>query len=183
MSAGRLFEAPAAGFDAPFEMLDACHDRVRRMLALLQRLQAHLAAHGADEQARQAARDVMRYFDLAAPAHHEDEERHVFPALLQADPTRWAPLVARLREDHAEMAAEWPRSREALAAVEAGHWDPATQAQALSWARFAALYAGHLVTEDDAVFPAAMALMDAPELAAMGAEMAGRRGVGRPPPN
>ena len=27
--------APGAGFEAPFEMLDACHERVHRMLALL----------------------------------------------------------------------------------------------------------------------------------------------------
>ena len=180
MSTGGLFDSPAAGFDAPFDLLDACHGRVRRMLALLQRLQAHLAAQGADEQASHAARDVRRYFDLAAPAHHEDEERHVFPALLHADPARWGPVVARLREDHAQMADEWQRSREALAGVAAGRWDPATQTQALSWARFAALYAGHLVTEDDAVFPAAIALLDPPALAAMGAEMAGRRGVGDP---
>ena len=32
--------APAAGFDAPFALLDACHERVRRSLALLERLGA-----------------------------------------------------------------------------------------------------------------------------------------------
>ena len=29
--------SPGAGFDQPFEMLDACHDRVRRSLDLLRR--------------------------------------------------------------------------------------------------------------------------------------------------
>ena len=80
-----LHVGPAAGFDQPFEMLAACHERAARMLDLLARLLPHLASQGCDEQARQAARDVMRYFDLAGPAHHEDEERHVFP-LLQASP-------------------------------------------------------------------------------------------------
>jgi hypothetical protein len=50
-------QAPAAGFDEPFAMLGACHERVRRSLALLQRLVEHAAAHGADAQARDAARD------------------------------------------------------------------------------------------------------------------------------
>ena len=71
----------AAGFEQPFEMLSACHDRVRRSLALLGRLCEHVEVHGTDAQACQAAADVLRYFSLAAPAHHEDEERHVVPAL------------------------------------------------------------------------------------------------------
>ena len=77
-----LHSAPAVGFEQPFEMLEACHDRVRRSLDLLARLIVHVDRHGHDTQSRSAARDVLRYFDLAAPHHHEDEERHVFPRLL-----------------------------------------------------------------------------------------------------
>ncbi|RYF75253.1 MAG: hemerythrin domain-containing protein, partial [Comamonadaceae bacterium] len=73
------FNAPGVGFEQPFAMLEACHERVQRTLALLGRLRGHVQAHGADEPARQAARDVLRYFDIAAPLHHEDEELHVFP--------------------------------------------------------------------------------------------------------
>ena len=51
---------PSASFEQPFEMLEACHERVHRMLGLLARLREHMCTHGADEQARQAARDVMR---------------------------------------------------------------------------------------------------------------------------
>lgn len=76
--------APGAGYEAPFEMLDACHERVGRMLRLLHKLRAHLQASGWDAQAAEAARDVLRYFNEAAPRHHEDEERHVFPAVLAA---------------------------------------------------------------------------------------------------
>ena len=77
-----LMAAPAAGFEEPFGMLAACHERMQRMLALLARLRTHVASHGPDAQAQQAARDVMRYFDQAAPQHHRDEELHVFPPLL-----------------------------------------------------------------------------------------------------
>ncbi|RZJ07918.1 MAG: hemerythrin domain-containing protein, partial [Rubrivivax sp.] len=35
-----LHAGPAVGFDQPFEMLAACHDRVRRSLDLLERLHA-----------------------------------------------------------------------------------------------------------------------------------------------
>lgn len=169
-----LLPTPGAGFDQPFEMLTACHERVQRTLSLLQRLQAHLAGAGADAQAQQAARDVMRYFDIAAPAHHEDEERHVFPALLAADPARHGALVARLQEDHARMAALWPAVRAGLDTVAEGRW---TGAECALWADFAALYAGHIPAEEEAAYPAARALLDAPAQDTMGAEMARRRGL------
>ena len=77
--------APAVGPEAPFEMLEACHERMQRSLQLLQKLQDHLARHGHDASAVQAAQDVLRYFNLAAPLHHQDEELHVFPPLLALD--------------------------------------------------------------------------------------------------
>ena len=68
------FGAPAVGFDTPFEMLEACHERVQRTLALQERLCEHLQAKGCDASAQNAAHDVLRYFDIAAPLHHEDAE-------------------------------------------------------------------------------------------------------------
>ena len=41
------FLSPGAGFEAPFEMLAACHERVERMLTLLARLQQHLLSAAA----------------------------------------------------------------------------------------------------------------------------------------
>ena len=58
---GQPGQHPAGvGFEAPFEMLDACHERVERMLRLLGKIRDHVKSHGADTQARDAARDVMR---------------------------------------------------------------------------------------------------------------------------
>lgn len=166
--------APAAGFDEPFEMLAACHERVERMLGLLERLAAHVQQKGGDAEAAQAARDVMRYFDQAGPAHHEDEERHLFPALA-ADAARAAD-VRRLQDEHHAMVAQWAGVRADLVAVEGGA--PALPAGAdARWAAFAALYRGHIVLEDGTVYPAARARLDAAAQAAMGEEMARRRGV------
>ena len=47
--------APGSGFEQPFEMLDACHERVERMLRLLGKIREHVTTHGADEQARPRA--------------------------------------------------------------------------------------------------------------------------------
>lgn len=166
--------SPSAGFDEPFEMLAACHERVERMLTLLEKLQAHLAQHGTDAAAAQAARDVMRYFDQAGPAHHEDEERHVFPPLLQ-DPAL-ADAVRRLQAEHQQMEAQWPGVRADLVAVEGGCGALPASAAA-RWATYAALYRRHIVDEDGLVYPAARARIGTEAQAAMGKEMARRRGV------
>ena len=172
MPAVLLHRAPAAGFDQPFEMLAACHERVERMLGLLERLDAHLPAHGADHQAQEAARDVMRYFDQAAPQHHEDEERHVLPALRAAGQEA---LAERLRLDHLEMGAAWQALRAALARIGAGQWPAGTRLEPV--AAFAALYRAHVAREDGEAFPLAAARLHEAARRAMGEEMAARRGL------
>ncbi|WP_226464001.1 hemerythrin domain-containing protein [Hydrogenophaga taeniospiralis] len=168
----------AATFEQPFEMLTACHERVDRMLRLLDRLCQHLDAKGHDEQAAQAARDVMRYFDLAAPDHHEDEERHVFPRLLAGNDENVKTVVRRLQQDHRDMTVNWVEAREVLRRVCEGSvptWSALSETDRATLARFAGLYADHIRAEEDTVYPAASALIDAPELQRMGAEMAARR--------
>ncbi len=173
-----LHAGPAVGFDEPFEMLEACHERVQRSLALLAKLIAHVEAHGHDDKSRSAALDVLRYFDLAAPHHHEDEERHVFPRLLAAGDAAVVQAVQRLRDEHARMGELWARLRPALQA-----WSEATVAGAVpddfraDAQAFAALYAGHIPVEEGLVFPAARAGLGPDALRAMGEEMRGRRGA------
>lgn len=169
---------PGAGFDQPFEMLAACHERVVRTLDLLQRLQAHVAENGVDDSARQAARDVLRYFDVAAPLHHADEELHVFPPLLQpgVDAATQA-VVRQLQQDHRDMAACWAQAREPLQALADGELLIISIADRALWERFAALYAQHLIHEDQRVYPAAQALLADATQQAMGQEMAARRGA------
>ncbi|EHR69565.1 hemerythrin HHE cation binding domain-containing protein [Burkholderiales bacterium JOSHI_001] len=175
-----LHRAPSAGFEQPFEMLAACHERVDRMLRLLRRLRAHLLAVGWDDNARQAARDVMRYFDQAAPAHHEDEERHVFPALRAAG--LHGETVQRLQREHQEMAALWPAVRTLLLRVDLGPWTPVTPDEDGTLEQYAALYEWHMAAENELVFPAAAQQLDAAATAAMGEEMSRRRGVLPPIP-
>jgi len=45
----------------------------------------------------------MRYFDMAAPLHHEDEKLHVFPALLKWPDVALHQLVARLIAGHRQI--------------------------------------------------------------------------------
>lgn len=170
------FDSPAVGFEQPFEMLEACHDRVRRSLALLGKLVAYVATKGHDAQSRSAAADVLRYFDLAAPLHHLDEETHVFPLLLEQGDTTVREAVLALQEDHTAMRHLWLRLRRVLL-----DWRDAEAPAALTTAMradatsFSALYADHLKAEETLVFPQARSRLDATDLAAMGRQMQARR--------
>jgi len=174
------FHAPGAGFEAPFEMLATCHERVERLLALQSRLQQHLLEKGRDEAARQAARDVMRYFDLAAPLHHQDEELHVFPPLLAGPDPGLRAVVERLLQDHRAMEQAWPEARRVLESIahdpETG-WTPLTAVQTAALDGFAALYVRHLDDEDHLIYPAASAALADEALQAMSRDMMQRRGV------
>jgi hemerythrin-like domain-containing protein len=174
-----LLPGPAPGFEQPFEMLEACHERVARMLALLGRLREHMAEHGGDTSAREAARDVMRYFDQAAPQHHRDEELHVFPPLLAQGEPGTVAVVQRLQRDHLQMETRWQEARRVLAAIEAGTLETLSPQDAAALDAFAGLYDDHIESEERLAYPAAARLLDPPALAAMGEEMMRRRGVHR----
>ena len=174
----RRTELPASGFEAPFEMLAACHERVERMLNLLQRLQQHLATAGRDEQARQAARDIMRYFDLAAPNHHQDEELHLFPLLAASPDAALRELGLLLSAQHRQMELLWHDLRQLLTNVaEAVDWSPLASEQLALIAAFDALYREHLDLENQQAYPATEACITPAALQAMSADMMQRRGA------
>ena len=167
----------APGFEEPFDMLGACHERMGRMLALLGKLRSHMRASGADEQVRQAARDVMRYFDKAAPQHHRDEELHVFPVLLGLQDVELVRLVARLQQDHMKMESGWTAARSLLEEVENGSRSHFNEADDAVLDAFAGVYADHMQAEDQVAFPRASAAIEPDRLDAMSQDMMARRGV------
>lgn len=175
------FTTPAVGFDQPFEMLQACHERVQRSLRLLARLVSHLREQGCDAAARDAAADVLRYFDLAAPHHHEDEERHVFPPLLASGDAALVETVRRLQAEHAEMTRAWAAARPALQALATGARSSLDAEEESRLAYLGGLYAQHILTEETLAYPAAHRGLGAADLQRMGREMARRRGA--PPPS
>ncbi len=169
------FNTPAVGFEQPFAMLEACHERVERTLTLLARLRAYLSEQPADDAARQAARDVLRYFDMAAPLHHEDEELHVFPLLLARGAPSVVALVHQLQQDHVCMAADWAAARGALLAVSEGRAAGFSAQDEAQLDQFAQRYGQHIQAEEGTAYPSAQALLPQEELHSMGLEMAGRR--------
>lgn len=175
--------SPSAGFEEPFELLHACHERVQRTLQLLDRLQEYLLTHPVDNNARSAAADVLRYFDLAAPLHHQDEEMHVFPPLLANGDEAIREAVHRLQEDHRQMQGAWLPARKVLQSIAEGNaasWTPLRNAQTQALLAFSSLYAQHIETEEQVVYPQARRQLTHPALAAMRQDMMSRRGVTAP---
>lgn len=175
---------PQADHEHPFEWLRACHDRVERTLDLLQRLVAHVDGHGADTSAAQAAAQVQRYFDRAAPLHHEDEELHVFPRVRAMCDARLDALVQRLQADHAAMADDWAQLRPVLLRLQAAVGDAgwrwsSDDRECLT--RFVRRYESHIATEEGEVFVAAEHAMAAADRAVMSEDMMVRRAIGAPP--
>lgn len=76
-----LFEQNHASFDNPISMLYACHKKVKHFCQVLDKLPEYLKQNHLDEHAQQAIVQVCRYFNQAAPLHHQDEEEDFFPLL------------------------------------------------------------------------------------------------------
>lgn len=170
-----LFGEPGApSFDDPLGMLRACHGRIQRQLATLERLLAHLPEHGADRDAQAAARAILRYFDTAASNHHADEDASLFPRILARSPAA-RDIVAVLERDHqGPFVANWQRLRPLLAAIAAGQREtlPPDLVHDIR-----AAYDAHIALENDRLLPLCEDLLTPDELAAIGREMAARRGV------
>lgn len=169
-----LLGAAAPGFDRPLAVLEACHGRIARQCDTLDRLLAHLSAHGPDTQAQQAARAVLAYFDTAAVNHHDDEERNLFPLLEQVGAAGACDLVETLTLEHEELTLLWRPLRVELQQIEAG---AASTLDPVQVRRFNALNRAHLEFENTHVLPLAQQTLGAAEIERLGRAMAARRGV------
>ena len=172
------FSVPSAGFEAPLEMLSACHFRIERQCATLRRLVPHLATHGADTEARTAAANVMRYFDTSAKHHHADEEENLFPALIESmagsDPVCLRELTATLAAEHNELEVRWQNIRAVLERVVASD---NTVLEPTAVEALVDLYERHIEREEAELLPMAARLLSDEDLARVGRAMRERRGI------
>jgi hemerythrin-like domain-containing protein len=165
-------------FSKPLEALKACHARIRLECDRMSQLVEHMKANGCDEQARQTAAKLMRYFDTAARFHHEDEEEDLLPRMMAAATigrgSRLTRLVAEVANEHREMDRLWTELRAALQEISAGERFPLDP---LNVDRFSKLYASHIVSEEANVLPLAEMLLSRSDLDEIGSSMRQRRGI------
>ncbi len=162
-------------FSRPMAVLKACHERIRSQCDTLRRLVEHVEQHGCDDQARQTAANVIRYFDSAARIHHEDEEHDLLPRMMSAATlirgSSLTRMVADIATEHREMDRSWTELRSMLQEVMVNQ----ETVDSLQVDRFVKLYRAHLAMEESNVFPLAEMLLSRQDLADIGANMAQRR--------
>lgn len=162
----------SASFDDPMALLHACHGKVRHFAGLALRLAGHVASRGADADASAAAGNILRYFDIAAPLHHADEEEDLFPALRQLALPELDQAMAALEAEHVSLAVYWAAVRRWLQTLLDG--TPSAPPPELSL--FASSYPAHADHEEATVYGYASQL-DAATLNRLGRRMAERRGA------
>jgi hemerythrin-like domain-containing protein len=158
----------------PFEALDACHRDIEARLRQLSSLVEGLAS-GPDAPSRALAREICHFFSTVARQHHEDEERHVFPALLASQDPKTKQAALRLQQDHGWLEEDWLELEPQLDAVAAGMswYDFDTLREGVKV--FTALSRDHMALEESLAYPQARAAMNVLDQHAAGREMAARR--------
>jgi len=174
----QLHPDPAPDFDQPVAVLKHCHGRIRKQLSTLENLLTHLPQHGADEQARQAAQAVLKYFEKAAHLHHDDEEQDLIPMLRAVaqgeDAATLQALAPTILQDHKDMDAMWQDLHEQLTAIADGS---GTQLSASTVQRFSQRYLSHMEREESTMAPMAVRLFSPEQMAQLGQAMRQRRDI------
>ena len=160
------------GNEQELDALDSCHREVLVTLRDLTRLIEHLDDNGPDEAAGRMARDIVRFFSQAARAHHADEERLIFPGLLQSADTELVQHVQRLQQDHGWLEEDWLTLSPQLDAVAQGYSWYDIDALRHGTEVFIALYKDHIDLEESLIYPEARRQMA--ERAGAGSERARR---------
>ncbi len=138
-----------------FDALDACHQQTLVHLHALAELIAHVQAHGFDAHARKEAKAVETFFSHTSRKHHADEERSVFPPLLDSPDPMLVQAVRTLQQDHGWIEENWIILSPQLSAIaEGSSWLDADEFQHTA-AVFLALCTEHIELEESLIYPEA----------------------------
>lgn len=159
----------------PFDVLDACHTQMVTALQQLGDLLEHVKAHGVDGKAQQMARAVFLFFMNTAREHHLDEERHIFPALINSGDDELVQHTLRLQQDHGWIEEDWLELAPQIESIAAGYNWYNIEQLSLAIPVFQALYTDHMALEESLIYPEAKARIAEWDLQGMGREMAQRR--------
>lgn len=169
-----------SGFDDPLGMLQDCHRRIERFLAILCDLAERAHARALTSEEASAIRAALAYFREGGRRHTADEEESLFPRMRTLAPPATLDPLDHLEDDHREadqlhddidrLYSDW---------LSAGALDPTRQKSMLQKTqRLRALYADHIHREEATIFPAAARILDRDSIAAIGSEFRARRNVG-----
>ena len=161
------------GFDEPLALLRACHKNILDHCDRLENLITHIDTQGIDDEARKAARNIVRYFSTSALLHHRDEEEDLFPRLNRQS-IRIAELIRDLKQEHIKLDQLWEIIIPELKKLPDDNFsDNFLQASS----EFCALSRQHVNRENMEFLPLVANSLSELELTDIGECMAARRGV------
>jgi hemerythrin-like domain-containing protein len=170
--------APAPA--AIFEFLDATHREIQIQLRQLHALVDAIEEKGLDATTRDQARRVLSYFNGEARQHHLDEEKHIFPALLNSQDPQVVQAAEHLTQDHGWLEENWLQIEPSLEAATHGNQWFDTQELRHALEVFEALYTDHILIEESLAYPEARKRLQENTTVGMGREMAQRRSLKLP---
>jgi hemerythrin-like domain-containing protein len=174
-SAQTLATQPLNARDDGFVALDACHRKTLEVVGALEALAAAIERNEDTPALRQRAADIAGFLSSTARTHHEDEERHVFPALRGSADPAVVHAVLRLTQDHGWLEEDWLQLEPHVQAFALGYSSCDPAALTFGVPVFAALYRDHIELEESLIYPEARARMKPGARREMGREMAARR--------
>ncbi|MCB2001044.1 MAG: hemerythrin domain-containing protein [Burkholderiaceae bacterium] len=112
-----------ASQDAPIANFSQCHVGIIGHLDALGELPALMEPA---QRARKVAADMLAFFDAVILEHHGEEERELFPAVLQSaakgrEHEQVRTMVERLTTEHRQIEAWWSRIKPQLRQIAKGH--------------------------------------------------------------
>lgn len=160
--------------EQPLEHLVSCHRRILHRLETLERIGGALASDPGS--ALPALRNTLRFFDVTARLHTEDEEQSVFPRLRGRLSPEDLAYVDSLESQHREKEAVYAELKDLAAELDS----EVTAARVARYheltGRLCALYRTHIASEDDVLVRLGRGVLEPDELVAIREEMGARRG-------
>jgi hemerythrin-like domain-containing protein len=160
------------GFDDPLALLRACHKKIIAHCDMLDDLLTYITEHGIDDEARNSARGIERYFSTSAVLHHRDEEDDLFPRLNRQS-IRIAELIQELKKEHTRLDQLWGTIAPQLKRLPDSFTDDFLEAAG----DFCTLSRQHVNRENMEFLPLAASSLSQLYLGDIGESMARRRGV------
>jgi hemerythrin-like domain-containing protein len=163
--------------DRPLDHLVACHRRIEDRLATLERLTPHFRERR--EEALQALRSCLRFFDSNGVWHTEDEELSLFPRLAPLLSEEERGYVAGLERQHDVAEAAYAELKEVAETLESepSASDASASKYAAAVTRLAGLYRAHITSEDARLVEIGRKYLSEESLAGISLEMKRRRGL------
>jgi iron-sulfur cluster repair protein YtfE (RIC family) len=136
-----------------FQALDACHQQIQQHLIALTKLAGQVQKSGIVPSVQAQAGEIEQFFSTTSRAHHLEEERKVFPTLIEGTNAELANAVRSLMQDHFWIEENWIALAPQLRAIAQGYSWP-DETEFLHTAQvFLDLCNDHIALEESLIYP------------------------------